>query len=119
MLFFSDFSHMRNMSTTALHSILFNNPTLRYLYLERSYNAVNDITLHVMATRCPHIRTLSLSHCSKITDQGLALLSQGCHLIRDLNLAHCTDLTNYGLSTLIKNLVDLKVLSLECIKYTI
>lgn len=97
-----------------MQAIVVSNPFLRCIYLERSYNAVNDTVLHAIATSCSHLRTLSLSYCIKITDRGLEYLADGCTMLRDLNLAHCTELTSYGISRLVQANTWLKVLSLEC-----
>ncbi len=114
MSLFLDLSYLRNLTPSAMQSIIVSNPLIRCLYLERSYNAVNDTVCHALATSCIHLRTLSLSYCVKITDCGLEYLADGCHMLRDLNLAHCTELTSYGICRLLQANPLLKVLSLEC-----
>lgn len=49
---------------------------------------------------CPHLRQLSLSHCSGVTDTTLDALSRHCPAIETLDLSGCTAITDTGVTSL-------------------
>ena len=106
---------MPNLSASALIGVLLHNQNLTYICLEKSYNAVTDEILKIIASVCRKVKTLSLSYCSLVTDTGIGYLSEYCHLLGELSLAHCYDVSALALCELIRNSPRLTVVSLECI----
>lgn len=104
---------MSTLSAESLQCIIRMNPKLTYLCLERSYNAVNDETLHTIGRTCKLLRTACFSHCMKIGDAGLYELVNGCNKLTELSLAHCYEISSTAMCRL-ANLSRLEVLSLEC-----
>lgn len=133
-------SYLPTLGCITLQRILVAAPLLQHLSVERSFNAVTDETLKVLASNCRHIRTLSLAYCALISDQGLRNLifvetndkfdtlnndetPRGrrqkrsptlLESLQELSLAHCYELTSGAMSELVRRMVNLMVLSLEC-----
>lgn len=94
--------------------ILDSNPSLAYLSLERSYNAVTDEVLYILGKYCRYLKTLSISYCNLISDYGIICLADGCKLLTELSIAHCYDVTALAICRLLSSCRYLFVLSLEC-----
>lgn len=107
---------MTNLPAKILQALLKNSPKLTYLCLERSIQAVNDATLSVIAKYCPMLKTLSLSHCNRITDAGIMAISGRLRDITELSLAHCYNLSSEAISKFVQQLPGLSVVALECNK---
>jgi hypothetical protein len=125
-------SYLPTLGSLTLQRILIASPLLQHLSVERSFNAATDDTMKVLASHCPHIRTLSLAYCALISDHGLRNLivanndddfpkerrqkktSNLLESLQELSLAHCYELTSTAMSELVRRMVNLMVLSLEC-----
>lgn len=59
------------------------------------------------------LKSLDLSHCSKISDRGLSFLGKGCPLLKFLNLSFCDHITNKGIMVLSKGCRRLQILNLR------
>lgn len=82
--------------------------------LEKSYNAVNDEVMKTLGAHCPLLKTLSVSYCSAIGDQGVIYVSDGCNSLQEVSLAHCYDVGSDAICYMLRKCRHLSVMSLEC-----
>lgn len=105
---------MSALSSGSLEAVLRANRQLTHVSLEKSFNAVTDHSLLILAEHCPHIRTLSLACCIHFTGQGLEYVSHACRDLTELSLAQCYNLPSEALCQLAADCRRLTILTLEC-----
>jgi hypothetical protein len=75
---------LRN-STTIDGSVFTASPELSKLTaLHLSYTDVYDEGLKNIATKAPHLKTLTLNNCRKYSDIGIGYIADGCHCLEHL-----------------------------------
>lgn len=106
-----DLSFMPHLQDSVLRKLLSGNPSLAYLCMEKSYEAVTPHSLSQLPS-CRGLRTISLSYCSGVNDACLLYI---CCLrgLRELSLAHCYEISSAALCALCKACRELAILSLE------
>jgi hypothetical protein len=58
--------------------------------LHLSYTNVNDEGLKNIATKAPHLKTLTLNDCKIFSDIGIGYIADGCHCLEHLVIYnHC------------------------------
>jgi hypothetical protein len=55
--------------------------------LHLSYTYVNDEGLKNIATKAPHLKTLTLNDCKIFSDIGIGYIADGCHCLEHLLIA--------------------------------
>ena len=87
-------SAARGLSDTSCSSWLQNCHKLVYLDLsfcsnitDRSFEGLHD----------PHLKTLNLKGCEKLTNQALVAIASGCKNLKGLYLAYCACISDQGL----------------------
>ncbi|CAC5420669.1 FBXL6 [Mytilus coruscus] len=72
--------------------------------------------LSVITERCPHLQTVNLSHCKKLTPDGVTSLANNCTELRDIEFSD-TSITSTSLKELIlKRFSKLKRIDVSCNK---
>ena len=61
----------------------------------------------------PNLTVLSLSGCSKITDEGVELIAENLHKLRSLDLSWCPRITDAALEYIACDLNQLEELTLD------
>lgn len=108
-----------NVSTIALRTLPMLAPRLRFLDIGR-LPAVDDMTIAHLASSLPNLRTLVISYCHRVTDNGIAVLGMRSSLI-SLTMRGLPLVTDAGLRALCRGTGHcLQVLDvLECTGLTI
>lgn len=77
---------------------------------------ITDHDIHTIATSCPSLRRLNLSHCPSLTDLALQHLATApcAQHMEALNLAHCVQVTDAGVVPLVCGMAgSLRALNLK------
>jgi len=74
-------------------------PRLININLEGCY-LIENSTLHDIAVQCPHIQSVVLNHCGKITDDGVGVLLQRCKNLTSLSVVNCVSITGSVFSSI-------------------
>jgi hypothetical protein len=64
---------------------------------------LTDIGINYLSESCTMIQTLQLSGCSGFTDTSMLTLSQGCSMLQTLHLSGCQQITDSGIRFLFQN----------------
>ncbi|KAH3762899.1 leucine Rich Repeat family protein [Pelomyxa schiedti] len=78
--------------------------------------ATESAVLQKVAESCPHLESLSVRECDKITDAGVIAVTRGCPGLYALNLHGCSLVTDASLSAIAEFLPKLEILSLKLCK---
>ncbi|XP_020593507.1 F-box/LRR-repeat protein 12 [Phalaenopsis equestris] len=89
--------------------------SLRSLSLSCCFKITDDGLAHV-AMHCSRLVSLTLYRCT-ITDLALQNIANFCKLLENLNLSYCTDITDRGICALSTGCRLLHVLVLSCCSY--
>jgi hypothetical protein len=91
--------------------------TLTFLDLSECKRVTSDCLMWLggalahNSPRCALLRTLDISGCRQVGDEGLVGLGQGCRALRDVNLSGCSRATGRGVAALVQQLRGLRVLA--------
>ena len=135
----------QNITNSGFLSLIPNWSKLSDIQL-RGSQFVDDQILRSIAAHCPHIRTVNVSQCLLVTndgiialcvcpllfclnvsyiagvsDEGLVALSQcsSHHILSELNLSHCIQITDVGVKSLLIHCPRLRILVIHgCPKLT-
>lgn len=83
--------------------------TERALQLSCLSNLIRLLSVHSL----PNLTVLSLSGCSKITDDGVELIAENLHKLRSLDLSWCPRITDAALEYIACDLNQLEELTLD------
>ncbi|XP_078432788.1 RNI-like superfamily protein [Wolffia australiana] len=61
-------------------------------------SSISDRGLEVLASSCPGLLNLNLSHCAAVSDAGVAALCQNCRQLRVLVITSCSGISGHGLA---------------------
>ncbi|VEL08316.1 unnamed protein product [Protopolystoma xenopodis] len=65
--------------------------------------AIGDVTMRVLATKCPHLEKLDVT-CTSVTKVGLEHLAEApARSLHSLNISHCRQITRDSLEKLVKS----------------
>lgn len=85
-----------------------------HIQLEYLYNAIIITVYLVLAVHSlPHLTVLSLSGCSKVTDDGIELIAENLQRLRALDLSWCPRITDASLEYIACDLNQLEELTLD------
>lgn len=72
------------------------------------------LSLSVLAVHSlPNLTVLSLSGCSKVTDEGVEMIAENLHMLRCLDLSWCPRVTDAALECIACDLNQLEELTLD------
>ena len=74
--------------------------SIRELVLEGNSEWVDDSALVTIAALFPQLRSLDVSNCHKITNNGLTELVKGCLRLEELSVNNCFDVSDYPILVL-------------------
>lgn len=80
-----------------------------FLYIDYSMYLFLLIAVHSL----PHLTVLSLSGCSKVTDDGIELIAENLQKLRALDLSWCPRITDASLEYIACDLNQLEELTLD------
>ncbi|XP_029910475.1 protein AMN1 homolog [Myripristis murdjan] len=79
--------------------------------LNLGYCQISDLALQQIC--CPHLKTINLTNCRRITSAGVIALVSSCPNLKEVDLKNCDGVTDEAVSALAHTCRDLEVLSLE------
>lgn len=71
------------------------------------------VVLYFSVHSLPHLTVLSLSGCSKVTDDGIELIAENLQKLRALDLSWCPRITDASLEYIACDLNQLEELTLD------
>lgn len=75
---------------------------------------LNNISFYIcLVHSLPHLTVLSLSGCSKVTDDGIELIAENLQKLRALDLSWCPRITDASLEYIACDLNQLEELTLD------
>ena len=80
---------------------------------ERWDEAVNDLIVMGLAKKYPGLKSLHLSYCDEVTDDGVSKIGEGCRQLRSLELSYCRAVSDVGISKIGEGCPELRSLHLE------
>ena len=78
---------------------------------------MDDTVCEAVATGCPGLRVLALSHSRRITDKGIIALGKGLPLLLKLRLDGCTKIRSAAIQFLVEHCPLLQLLDLSGCKH--
>lgn len=72
-----------------------------------------DFVMYFTVHSLPHLTILSLSGCSKVTDDGVELIAENLQKLRALDLSWCPRITDASLEYIACDLNQLEELTLD------
>ncbi len=74
---------------------------------------MNSLSLSPAVHSLPNLTVLSLSGCSKVTDEGVEMIAENLHMLRCLDLSWCPRVTDAALECIACDLNQLEELTLD------
>ena len=56
---------------------------------------------NAVAEGCPHLTSINLSNCDRISDIGVSAIAEGCRHLTSINLSYCLRISDTGMLLLI------------------
>ena len=107
---------MQKIYCLAIHTLIFQNLQNSMLLLDLYLDFFSDFMQKIISVAVhtlPNLTVLSLSGCSKITDDGIELIAENLRKLRSLDLSWCPRVTDAALEYIACDLNHLEELTLD------
>lgn len=86
---------------------------MRHIVSRKIFSQEINISVFVLVHSLPNLTVLSLSGCSKVTDDGVELIAENLPRLRSLDLSWCSRITDAALEYIACDLNNLEELTLD------
>ncbi|KAI3827555.1 hypothetical protein L1987_01632 [Smallanthus sonchifolius] len=70
----------------------------------------SDLSLSLVAQRCPNLEVLSIKSCPNVTDDSMIKLASGCPKLKELDISYCYEISHESLLVLGRKSTNITVL---------
>ncbi|KAI4335535.1 hypothetical protein L6164_014173 [Bauhinia variegata] len=70
----------------------------------------SDISLALVAERCPNLEVLSIKSCPRVTDDSISRIAFRCQKLRELDISYCYEISHESMALIGRNCPNLVVL---------